>query len=602
MLNLRNFESALDPDILDRGEQYYERGAVERLVEERRGAYVARVRGTDLYAVRVTLDEDDVVEYMCSCPYDKGPVCKHVAAVFYALADGEREIEGEENNEGEEANEPPRGWRGAGAHRDPKRPRAPADHLEDLSKEELAAIVREARAAHADVDRRVAMTRAGDTEYEDKRYVRQIVRGSIEEASDRYGGIDYGDTLDAVQGALEVLDVAERLAGEYPRTAAVIYETVIEELAPCIERADDSDGDIGGTLESAFASLDELAVRIRDDGPEEVRTELFAYVLKEWPKKKYRGWDWSWMFLAIAADLVVSPKEEMAFDQALIAAVDYDAEDRSSSRSGIVFAGDGKGSMNAWGDRYRRQQIAGIRLKVIERLHPETVEAFLDAHIALFNIRKHAIERSLAAGDTGRARALAEEGAAQAERDGAPGLVIQFLDYLLQCAVREQKFDEAAERASRLFLEARRDEFDYYRKAKEYAEDNWPNDLAEIITALKSDRGSGFGDRHKLAEVYVEEEMWGDLLALAEKHPEYAQTYGVRLAKRFPKETGLLYIALAKKDMEYPGGRGVYQQKCKLLQDAKRLGCEAEVARLAADWRTRYGRRRALMEELRRVC
>ncbi|WP_138005496.1 SWIM zinc finger family protein [Halalkalirubrum salinum] len=67
----------------DRGENYYDKGAVVELV--RRGETIrAAVEGSQYepYQVRIELDETGVVDTACSCPYDHGGICKHRVAVL----------------------------------------------------------------------------------------------------------------------------------------------------------------------------------------------------------------------------------------------------------------------------------------------------------------------------------------------------------------------------------------------------------------------------------------------------------------------------------------------------------------------------------------
>ncbi|MXV61224.1 hypothetical protein GS429_03935 [Natronorubrum sp. JWXQ-INN-674] len=90
----RQSESAVETDILrsltepgryQRGERYYERGAVtdvERVDDELR----ATVRGSRPYDVQVTLSNDSYVEGQCSCPDDATP-CKHIVAAVLASGD-----------------------------------------------------------------------------------------------------------------------------------------------------------------------------------------------------------------------------------------------------------------------------------------------------------------------------------------------------------------------------------------------------------------------------------------------------------------------------------------------------------------------------------
>lgn len=67
----------------DRGQSYYERGAVSDVV--RRGETVrADVEGSQYQPYTVTIEFDDagVARTDCSCPYDHGGICKHRVAVL----------------------------------------------------------------------------------------------------------------------------------------------------------------------------------------------------------------------------------------------------------------------------------------------------------------------------------------------------------------------------------------------------------------------------------------------------------------------------------------------------------------------------------------
>lgn len=71
----------IPPVILKRGLDYYERGLVEN-VKASGETVTANVQGTESYAV--VIDKDwFALASSCSCPYES--LCKHVAAVFFAL-------------------------------------------------------------------------------------------------------------------------------------------------------------------------------------------------------------------------------------------------------------------------------------------------------------------------------------------------------------------------------------------------------------------------------------------------------------------------------------------------------------------------------------
>ena len=83
------FEQVIDEKILQRGLTYFKKGHVHELEEVSPNTYEAIVEGTEDYTVRLTVENNVVTEYSCDCPYDLGPVCKHVAAVIFSLQEEE---------------------------------------------------------------------------------------------------------------------------------------------------------------------------------------------------------------------------------------------------------------------------------------------------------------------------------------------------------------------------------------------------------------------------------------------------------------------------------------------------------------------------------
>ena len=94
---LKKFESAIDSRIVNRGSEYFADGAVRGLKQIKDGVWGASVEGTEKYKVRIHLKGDEVAEHSCSCPYDLGPVCKHIVAVLYELRDQQ---DGQEKQKG----------------------------------------------------------------------------------------------------------------------------------------------------------------------------------------------------------------------------------------------------------------------------------------------------------------------------------------------------------------------------------------------------------------------------------------------------------------------------------------------------------------------
>jgi len=69
--------------ILQRGQEYFRGGAVQQLIETTDG-WTAEVEGQETYHVTI-MGIEQPIEWYCDCPHDRGPVCKHVAAVLFAI-------------------------------------------------------------------------------------------------------------------------------------------------------------------------------------------------------------------------------------------------------------------------------------------------------------------------------------------------------------------------------------------------------------------------------------------------------------------------------------------------------------------------------------
>lgn len=87
---LRNFSQCVPAKIWQRGMDYYMDGTVTDLEETSPGEWTVTVEGTDIYTVEISLDGDNVESWYCDCPYDGGDICKHVVAAILAICDEQK--------------------------------------------------------------------------------------------------------------------------------------------------------------------------------------------------------------------------------------------------------------------------------------------------------------------------------------------------------------------------------------------------------------------------------------------------------------------------------------------------------------------------------
>jgi hypothetical protein len=84
-VDVESLRRVTDPGRFERGERYYERGAVTD-IERVDDQLEARVQGSRPYEVRVTFSEGSYAGGHCDCPDDAVP-CKHIVAAVLASGD-----------------------------------------------------------------------------------------------------------------------------------------------------------------------------------------------------------------------------------------------------------------------------------------------------------------------------------------------------------------------------------------------------------------------------------------------------------------------------------------------------------------------------------
>lgn len=87
-IDLEHFEDAIHLLIAERGKEYVDAGHVRLLTETAEG-WTAVIEGQETYEVLLN-GHDMIHDWHCTCPFEHGPVCKHVAAAMYVARDAIR--------------------------------------------------------------------------------------------------------------------------------------------------------------------------------------------------------------------------------------------------------------------------------------------------------------------------------------------------------------------------------------------------------------------------------------------------------------------------------------------------------------------------------
>lgn len=568
-ITIKNFESKINPIILERGKDYFQNGQVKDLEELSHDFWSANVKGTETYEVKIKIKDAEIIEWTCNCPYDLGSICKHQVATIFAI---------KESCFGEKISDP--------IKKKPKTKKTERktvedkikEILDDISPDEIKEIASEFAFENIEFRNKIFTHFALKKDIgSDKNLYKQIIEESLCQGMNYHGFIDYNGSSRAVRGINELLTKADQMLEKgQTEQAILIYQTAIEETFPTLQCADDSNGNLSDVINWSFEKLHECIPKIKN---ETTRKNLLNYCLLESASKIYEDWSsWRWELIDIASRLIV--KEEMA---TIFSKIDELLE-KEQDRENFSY-------------KYNKEKSSEVKLEIIERFKgPTEALKFINENLEFTPIRQAAIEYAIDEKNYIRAKNLAKEGIELDTERGWPGLVVRWKEFLYKIANKEKDIDEIRKYTKELFFEGKG--FEYYKKLKNtYSAKEWKKELLDFLNQLKKAR---VGYYTTFGEIYIEEEKWDDLLNLIKEHVsiQTIETYQKYLEKYFPDELVVLYESAIRKMLEQTIGRGSYQEVCRILRRLRKLGAFEKVQSLINEFKGTYKNRKALLEEL----
>ncbi len=543
---LHHFEDYIDETILRRGLSYYKNGQVHEPEEIRTGEYEAIVEGTEDYTVRMTMNNAVITEHVCNCPYDMGPICKHVVAVIFYLQQDELDLQQKAVK-----------TKLVAAKKKKKRKTIPEqvdELLEKAAHDELKQFVREQAKLNVS-------------------FRNLLLSSFVQYNKDRDGSFDWYDARQVGNGVDHLLESAKKqIDNQNFKSAVFICTAIMEQMVGALEYTDDSSGDIGGAIEAAYEMLYTLAASQPD---EDIRKMIIDYALSAVDKKLYAGWDWHVGMLRIAAMLLKTDAEIERLCKEL------DKEHKSD---------------------HVRAEAQSIKYDLILKTKGEKEAAdFLEANISNPKLRRKAIQAALEQGNYSSAISIAQ-GGVDYDKKESPGLVIEWYEWLLKIAQVQGDKEKIIEYARHLFIANFRPEQDYYAIMKQYmAPDIWVAFVEGIIQDIAAQKR--WYTKEQIAGIFIKEGWMERLLELVRKFPDL-QTIGqyeTHLAKKYTPEVVELYVNALLEYMKTNLGRSHYKEACRYLRRVIKLGAREKANEVMSFFRREYRQRRALMEELDNV-
>lgn len=560
---LQQFESYIDEAILKRGLSYFRKGAVNDVEEISPGQFEAIVSGSDDYTVLLQINGGIITEHWCNCPYDLGPVCKHVVAVLFHMQQEEMDL-----------NQPRKKKPSAGKPSKKKTVEEQArELLGKLSHDDLIQFTLDQCVGNPSFRQVFISEFAHLVSDESKETYKQQIRSYIASIGKRRGYIDWSGA-DAIGKSVDhlLLTAQKHLDQSHYQSTVYIACAIMEEMTPLLQYADDSDGAIGGPIEEAFDLLHQV---VQSQIPDSLRSELLDYFLTTFDKNIYRDWDWHLGLLDLASAMV-----------------------RTESEGNKVIARIDKSKASA----YTLERVQLIKWELLLKIKgTEEAERFLIDNLANSRLRTIAIEAAIKDKNYEKAICFAQDGI-KSDAKEKPGLAYTWYDWLLKIAMIQHDPDRIIEYARILFVKSNHHGQEYFQLLKKtIPPDRWKIFVEAIITDFQKDsRGYHFDE---ISGIFINEKWWDRLFDLLKTKPslQYIEAFEKYLASGYAKELVELYANGIIQLLIRSSDRNQYQEACRYLRRMKKLGGNDKCNELIRKIRAEYPRRSALLDELSRV-
>ena len=557
---LDSFELEIDETILKRGLSYFKKGAVILFERTEANTFEAVVEGTEDYQVKMRIENGELVQHSCTCPYDWGPVCKHLAAVLFYHQMDVMGLEAPKKKQRKKS-APGKTVKEKFVERMMStNPVQIRDYVISLGLED-AFFRRQTMSFFAVRDE-------GNNIASYKKMLKEVVR-----ANKRQGFIDWRGMRNIGNSSSELLAMAGKHQ-ENGNNQQVIFIclAVVEVMNQIVNYSDDSNGEIMSAIYPAFEAIDKI---ILEGLEEKDRKFLFDYTTSIYKKKTFSGWDWHRDMLNTAISVCKNQKEA----QLLLKLID-DVE----------------------GSEYDVFATEVHHYEILKKFfNPDDAQEYLEDHLYNYELREIAIQGSIDNGNLDEAKMLADKGITF-DKDDKPGLAHKWEDYLLQIAIKESDLNTVVSLARNLYLNSHQDRDKNYNILKNIVPvEKWDKFVDDLVKDIESEER--YPDIHLLAKLLLNEGRFESLMIRLEEQPYLStmQHYEASLSPHFSKRIAKFYASCILENMEHQVGRNHYQEACRYIRRIKKLG-EFDIAEeLIQTLRSRYPMRRALREELDKI-
>ena len=559
-MNFKNFEQHIPDNILNRGKAYFDNGAVKDLTNEN-GYWLANVYGTEVYEVSVK-GIRSIKEWECDCPYDMGPICKHVTAVLFAV-------------QFEKAK--------------PKtaKSKKAINQVDEIFKnakpEELLTFFKKNLRFHKPLKQKLLSEFLHLLDVDDDDRFNKVLDDLIHNAGGRYGFIDYREVQHLSRAFDKLLMQAELAIAQKNYVDALgICGAVLLKVPNLLLTVDDSGGYIQGNCHYALMILEKL---LNAPIPPTFKDQIYDFMLDTFRKDK-SDFDFKDELLAILLKRDLEKKRLIQIKNVVQKVFD-----------------NLEGSFIEYSQEHYLNVLIDIALRT-----GETAEAneLISQHLQFPAIRKIKLNMLLEEENFELAKLLIIDGIKIAEANRHPGTVREWEDVFIEISRLENDVDEERRLLKVGFFEGFR-EMEYFTQLKAtYDAEEWKEELEIIITEILGKDGKiNSVNASILMQVFFEEKMLDRLLTVLQfedNSPFQIDRYGKYLHKEYPMEMLVIYEKIIVNEAIQANCRRDYRKVAKRLKSLLKIeGGRLVVDRLLQKFRVEFKKRPAMMDELSEV-
>lgn len=579
-ITLDNFENHVPFKIWQRGMDCYEEGAVINLEEVTPGEWEAIVEGSMDYQVELSLSGREVESWSCDCPYDYGDICKHVVSVVLA-------VRGKLKKQGKSAlimNKKV----AVVAKTQPKEV-----SLEELMKraksEDYQCFVQEKICLNQELkDELIAYLKVRYAIANERDYgkeVESIFKTSTKSIGgrwrryDSYEVMDWDKAFTKIRRLFEEVTVLMKSGSATPAIDASVKFFQMLGIQYDDSLFYDENPDVYDICELAGDLI--LEASRHASVSVDRKTKLVEELRKLTAYEVYRDYEYFDM-----KDLMMQVNVNVQSPEDALTLLDKLLKERASSF-----------------DLYK---YVNEKIEILQGLNrKDEIREVVSKYLYLSEIREREVNRLIDAEQYKEALLMLDQGIRLAKEDGHAGTELRWIQKKI--GIYEKMDDKSSLLAcNRLMFVRSGGSMEYYQKLKRSVDaSEWRLFLNKLIEETKA--SSPYMLNQLLPDIYVEEKDFEQLYTFIYNANHFdrlglIKRYGLGLPSSFAPSLLAAFSIDIRDYAERNMGRDHYVRVAEMLHFMKRFkGGETIVGELVKEFREKYKRRPAMMDELRRL-